>query len=154
MPVRRMTADQLFASIVQATGYREPRPAARRGFVPNDLANAAAEFRSRFADQSVPRTEAETSILQALALMNGRLVSDAVDLDKSETLVAVAEAPFLSSDERVAALFLATLSRPPTAEESSRFVQHVESGGAQNTKKALADVFWALLNSAEFALNH
>ena len=31
MPLRRMTADQLFASIVQATGFREERRAARRG---------------------------------------------------------------------------------------------------------------------------
>ncbi len=60
-----MTADQLFASIVQATGFREERRAARRGVVLPDLASAAAEFRNRFADQSVPRTEAETSILQA-----------------------------------------------------------------------------------------
>jgi hypothetical protein len=155
MPLRRMTADQLFASIVQATGYREKRRAAQRGVVLPDLANAAAEFRNRFSDQSVPRTEAETSILQALTLMNGGLVSDAVDLEKSETLVAVADAPFLSSFERVETLVMATLSRRPTPEESSRFVDYVERGGAaKNPKQALADVFWALLNSAEFALNH
>jgi hypothetical protein len=155
MPVRRMTADQLFASIVQATGFREPRRAARNGVAQSDLAIAAAEFRNRFSDQSVPRTEAETSILQALTLMNGKLTSDAVDLEKSETLVAVAEAPFLSTTQRVETLVLATLSRQPTPEESSRLVAYVDSGGpTKNPKQALADVFWALLNSAEFALNH
>jgi Protein of unknown function (DUF1549)/Protein of unknown function (DUF1553) len=155
MPIRRMTADQLFASIVQATGFREQRRAARRGVVLPDLASAAAEFRNRFADTSVARTEAETSILQALTLMNGGLVSDAVDLKKSETLLAVADAPFLSTAERVETLFMATLSRRPAPEESSRFVAYVESGGAaKNPKQALADAFWALLNSAEFALNH
>jgi hypothetical protein len=119
------------------------------------LASAAAEFRNRFADQSVPRTEAETSILQALALMNGQLTSDAVDLEKSETLVAVAEAPFLSTAERVESLFMATLSRRAEDDERARCVEHVERGGAaKDSKKALADVFWALLNSAEFALNH
>jgi hypothetical protein len=155
MPLRRMTSDQLFASIVQATGFREERRAAQRGVVLPDLTSAAAEFRNRFADQAVPRTEAETSILQALALMNGKLVSDATDLEKSETLVAVVEAPFLSHAERVEALFLATLSRKPSDEEAAALVGHVESGGpAKDPKKALADVFWALLNSAEFALNH
>lgn len=155
MPLRRMTSDQLFASIVQATGFREERRAAQRGVVLPDLTSAAAEFRNRFADQAVPRTEAETSILQALALMNGKLVSDATDLEKSETLVAVVEAPFLSHAERVEALFLATLSRQPSDEEAAAMVGHVESGGpAKDPKKALADVFWALLNSAEFALNH
>jgi hypothetical protein len=155
MPLRRMTADQLFASIVQATGFREERRAAQRGVVLPDTTSAAAEFRNRFADQSVPRTEAETSILQALALMNGKLVSDATDLGKSETLVAVADAPFLKTDERVETLFMAALSRPPAPEERAQMVEYVDRGGAdKDSKKALSDVFWALLNSAEFALNH
>jgi hypothetical protein len=155
MPLRRMTADQLFASIVQATGFREAPRTVRRGMPVVDMTSAAAEFRNRFADSSVPRTEAETSILQALALMNGQLVSDATDLAKSETLVAVADAPFLKNDERVEALFMAALARKPAPEELSQLVDHVERGGAQHdSKKALADVFWALLNSAEFALNH
>ncbi len=155
MPLRRMTADQLFASIVQATGFREERRPAQRGVVLPDTTSAAAEFRNRFADQSVPRTEAETSILQALALMNGKLTSDATDLEKSETLVAVAEAPFLETRQRVESLFLATLSRKPAPEELAQMVEYVDRGGAaSDPKKALADVFWALLNSAEFALNH
>jgi hypothetical protein len=154
MPLRRMTSDQLFASIVQATGFREGPRVTQRGALP-DLTGAAAEFRQRFADQSVSRTEAETSILQALALMNGKLVSDATDLEKSETLAAVAEAPFLSNPERVEALFMTALSRKPAPEELAPLVEHVERGGVeQNPKKALADVFWALVNSAEFALNH
>jgi hypothetical protein len=155
MPIRRMTSDQLFASIAQATGYREQRRAAQRGAAPSDLANAAAAFRSRFSDSSVPRTEAETSILQALTLMNGQLVSDAVDLEKSETLAAVADAPFLSNAQRVDTLVMATLSRRATPEESSRFAAYVETGGpTKDSNRALADVFWALLNSSEFALNH
>jgi hypothetical protein len=155
MPLRRMTAEQLFASIVQATGFREERKAAQRGVALPDLTSAAAEFRNRFADQSVPRTEAETSILQALALMNGKLVSDATDLEKSETLVAVEESPFLTTPQRVESLFMATLSRKPAAEELDELAGYVDGGGpAKDSKKALADVFWALLNSAEFALNH
>jgi hypothetical protein len=154
-PIRRMTADQLFSSIVEATGYRQQRRTMRQGQVVPDLASAAAEFRNRFADSSVPRTEAETSILQALTLMNGKLVSDATDLESSETLVAVAEAPFLSNSQRVESLFMATLSRRPEPEEITKLASYVERGGASgDSKKALADVFWALLNSAEFALNH
>ena len=57
MPLRRMTSDQLFASIVQATGFREQRRRSRAGVL-TDATSAAVEFRNRFADQSVPRTEA------------------------------------------------------------------------------------------------
>jgi hypothetical protein len=55
----------------------------------------------------------------------------------------------------VEALFLATMSRRPTAEESAKFVRYVDSGGpAKDPKRALADVFWALLNCSEFIVNH
>ena len=40
MPIRRMTADQLFSSIVEATGYRQQRRTMRRGQVVRDLASA------------------------------------------------------------------------------------------------------------------
>jgi hypothetical protein len=43
----------------------------------------------------------------------------------------------------------------PTPEESERLVRYVDSGGPRHEQKAaLADLFWALLNSAEFFLNH
>jgi hypothetical protein len=71
------------------------------------------------------------------------------------TLAGVADAPFLDTAGRVETLFLATLSRPPRPQETERFVKYVEGGGPQkDRKKALADVFWALLNSSEFILNH
>ena len=155
VPVRRMTADPLFNSIVPATGFREPRRIARPGAAVPETATAADEFRNRFSDSAVPRTEAETSILQALALMNGKLVSDATNLETSETLLAIAEAPFMDTAERVEMLFMATLTRAPMPDELAELAAYVDDGGAAgDSKKALADVFWALLNSAEFALNH
>ena len=39
--------------------------------------------------------------------------------------------------------------------EAERFGSYVQRGSTNNDrKKALADVFWALLNSSEFVLNH
>ena len=104
----------------------------------------------------MPRTEAETSILQALALMNGKLISDATDLAKSETLVAVADAPFLTTRRaRRDRCSWPRCRASPAPDELAELVAYVERGGAdKDPKKALADVFWALLNSAEFALNH
>ena len=63
----------------------------------------------------------------------------------------------LCGDEpgKVEVLYLATLSRRPTAEELARSVVYVERGGPTlDPKKALADVLWSLINSAEFVLNH
>ena len=54
--------------------------------------------------------------------------------------------------KQVGELFLVTLSRPPTPAEAKRLTAHVEAG--PDRRRALADVFWALLNSTEFAVNH
>jgi hypothetical protein len=49
-------------------------------------------------------------------------------------------------------LFLATLSRPPLAHESSAALGHV--AGAADKRKAWEDVHWALLNTNEFLFRH
>jgi len=155
MPLRRMTGEQLFDSLVQATGTREAPVARGRAAVFSDAESMRAAFQQKFSDTSVARTEAETTILQALSLMNGKIVTDATDLKTSETLGAVANAPFLDTRAKVETLFLATLSRHPTIGESAQFVAYVEKGGpSKNADGALADVFWALLNCAEFSLVH
>jgi hypothetical protein len=152
MAVKGLTQEQLYDSIVQATGYRDPTPANQRLY---DLQSPRAVFVSKFASQD-KRTEYHTSIPQALALMNSQLIADATSLSRSETLAAISEAPFLDTGAKVEALFLATLARKPRSEEAERLVKYVNDGGAakNNKKKALADVFWALLNSPEFILNH
>ena len=86
--------------------------------------------------------------------MNGSIIREATDLGQSDLLVAL-EAPFFTDEKRVEVLFLSTLSRMPTEEERSKLVPYVESGGVTNDRrKALGDILWALLNSAEFVLNH
>lgn len=153
MPLRQMTPEQLFDSLVQATGYRE-RIAEDQSLNPFAEDSVRGQFQSRFR-QAQRRTEAATSILQALALMNGAFVADATSLQESETLAAVAEMPLLGAETRVETLFLATLTRRPTPEEAAEFTSYVESGGATgDARAALADVFWALLNGAEFVLDH
>src|SRR5262249_5833523 len=123
--------------------------------------NARAEFLTKFANASDKRTEYQTSILQALALMNGRFVADQTDPDVSElgrskALAAILDLPTLDTPrKKLDALFLTALSRPMRPEEASRFVRYVEKGGPSGDRnKALADVFWVLLNSSEFFLNH
>ncbi len=137
MPVRLLTPEQVLASLGEATG-------AGRGDI--------AELVASFGKQPGGRPGVSPSVTLALALMNGKAVNDATGLEQSNTLAAVAHAPFLDTAERVEALYLAALSRRPTPAESSRLVRFVEKGG--DPQRALGDVFWALLNSGEFILNH
>ena len=152
MALRGMTPEQLFDSLAQATGYRERATVVVRGaFNPR---SPRTQFLAQFARQE-RQTETQTSIPQALALMNGKLIADATSLGRSTTLAAVVDAPFMSTAARVETLYLAALTRRPRAEELSRMVTYVESGGPRGEQgAALADVFWVLLNSSEFILNH
>jgi hypothetical protein len=160
--LRGLTAEQLFDSLAQATGFRDETPARGRALFASSAARE--EFLTKFAS-SERATEAQTSILQALTLMNGRFMSAVTSVRRSETLQAIADAPFLDVPGKIKALFLATLSREPTSKELARLVRYVEKSGEDDIKRvsrdltnrqseALADVFWALLNSAEFVLNH
>lgn len=151
MPLRRMTAEQLYDSLVQATGFRDTGGQQQPVNIFNDD-GVRNQFLAKFGDQSARRSEAQTSIPQALSLMNGTFTSDATNLDRSQIMAAIIELPFLDTAGRVETLYLATLTRPPDAEESAQMLAYVRA--AENEKDALADVFWALLNSAEFIFNH
>jgi hypothetical protein len=166
MPLRGLSPEQLFDSVAQATGYQEGGPQPQPVFIPNG--GARNEFVNKFANQSDKPTEVQTSILQALSLMNGRLTGSATSLQQSETLAAVLDAPFMDTADRIETLYLAALSRKPRPRELERLTKYVDNGGSapedfaalapperdKRYNQALADVFWVLLNSGEFFLNH
>jgi hypothetical protein len=158
MAVKGLSAEQLFDSLAQATGYQDGAPTNPYAAFQFGGNSPRTEFLTKFAQAGDKAQEAQTSILQSLALMNGKFVADATSVERSETFAAVADAPFLDTRGRIEALYLATLSRFPTPKETSRLVLYVEGGGPEgetkSQEKALADVFWALLNSGEFILNH
>jgi hypothetical protein len=58
-----------------------------------------------------------------------------------------------SDAEALEELFLATLSRRPTAAEKARFNEHL-AGASRGRREAFADVLWALINTTEFIFNH
>jgi len=151
MNVKGMTGEQLLDSLSIATGFVDLTPISQRPF---DLGGPRNQFLARFSSTE-KLTEKQTSILQALTLMNGKLVNDQTSLERSSYLAGVIDAPFLDTPGKVDALFLASLSRLPTQAEAERFGSYVDRGGSNgDRKKAVTDVFWALLNSSEFVLNH
>jgi hypothetical protein len=150
--VRGLTAEQLYDSLGVVIGTGAPA-----GRVPAiGVANfpGRADFLARFDSTDNP-VDAHTSILQALHLMNGKPIAEATSLQGNHYLRSVAEAKGRTSAQRIEELYLLTLARKPRPEESARLAKYVDSGGPRGDKAlALTDVFWALLNSSEFALNH
>jgi hypothetical protein len=153
MAVQGLTAEQLFDSLATAVGFFEPTQ--QQNVFALGQSGPRAEFLELFTADNSSVTDRQTSILQALALMNGQFTSTATNLDSSATLAAVAEFPLMNDTQRIETLYLATLTRLPREEEMARLTKYVASGGpSKNQKAALADLFWALLNSSEFLFNH
>jgi hypothetical protein len=154
MPLKGLTPEQVFDSLATAVGYRGDFTGQQFGFRFNPN-TPRGEILTKFANPVDRRTEWQTSILQALALMNGRFVSDATSLQRSETLAAVVDSPFMETRQKLDTLYLSALSRPMRGSEAARLIPYVQEGGpSRSSNKALADVFWVLLNSSEFILNH
>lgn len=151
--VRSLSPEQLFDSLAQATGFYEPRR--NENLFAIDDQTPRTEFLSLFALGTESVVDKPSTILQALGMMNGQFIANATDLERSTTLAGVLMLPGATVDEQVEALFLATLSRMPTREERETFVGYTNAAAEGEARsKALADVFWALLNSSEFSTNH
>jgi hypothetical protein len=141
MPVRGLSAGQLFDSLTQATGAE-----------PGD---ARGRFLELFAGSDERPVEAETTIIQALSMMNGSYIEGATSPTASQALGAIVKAPFLDTPGRIETIYLATLTRRPRPDELSLLVRFVDGRKtAEDRERALADVFWAVLNGPEFHLNH
>ena len=97
--------------------------------------------------------EYQAGVLQALALLNGSDLAEATDPERSPLLGSL-NAPFFTEDDRLAALFLAVLSRQPAQRELELCENRLASDSAADRTSAYSDILWTLLNSAEFALNH
>jgi hypothetical protein len=154
MSVRGLSPEQLFDSVAEATEYQEPAGMQPQPFNPfNGVQTPRRDFITKFAGRE-KKAEAHTSILQALFMMNGKFLAERTRLDNNKSLQTIASSP-RSTAQKLETLYLMSLSRQPRPEETERLVRYVDSGGpTHNSAQALADVYWALLNSAEFMLNH
>ena len=92
----------------------------------------------------------DLSLPQALNLVNGKTISDAV----ADAGGRVAKAILSGRSDRdlVAELYLASLSRPPTADELESGLKYLQSGSGRAVRAQ--DLLWALVNSKAFLYNY
>ena len=82
-------------------------------------------------------------------------MTNATSLEQSDVFTAIVEFPQLTIAERIEAFYLSTLSRFPTASETNKLTDYISSANTEDEKThAYSNLFWALLNSSEFLLNH
>ena len=155
--VKRMGAEELLDAVNAATGSTEKFPNLPAGMRAVQLPDPKVQ--NYFLDTfGRPLREiacecersAEPNMAQALHLMNSDFVQNKVAA-KTGRVGKLLEAK-KPDEEIVQELYLATVSRPATAEESARALQGVSQ--APNKTEGFEDLLWALLNSREFMFKH
>ncbi len=145
-PLKSMPPDQVFDALEQSLHLPISRvdPAAPR------WTGARVELVSRLSESS-SRTPDDyaAGIPQALMLMNGRMTNEATSPEASRLLRAVLDSPFLNDSEQVETLYMAILSRRPTADETSAIEQFLAKSSRAD---GMSNLVWALINSPEFVL--
>jgi hypothetical protein len=90
------------------------------------------------------------SLRQALLLIGGDVLESKIS--SINGYLASLHELNLEPGEVVETLYLRVLCRPPTEEELSHWTGLLK--GSSSPREATEDLFWALLNSREFAFNH
>ncbi|MBX9679796.1 MAG: DUF1549 and DUF1553 domain-containing protein [Gemmataceae bacterium] len=157
-----MTPEQMFESMMTATAVQSSK-------------TERMETKERWLDklvQNFGNDEGEEgsfsgTIVQALILMNGEDINKAISDEKVGTVAAVLKKRAFSrtaASDAINDLFLAALNRPATKAEIAKFtdpkvlnlprVPSAPSNQQTFWTRYYQDIFWAVLNSNEFILNH
>ena len=155
--VRILTAEQVLDAISAATGIPERFPGyppgtraieIAEGEVPNQFLRAFTRpVRNDACDCA---RETEPALNQVIHLVNnaGLLAK----IESPESRLSLAAKPGKTTAELVGIVFLATLSRRPTEQETALLLDHIAKTG--DRLAGLRDLQHALINSNEFLLRH
>jgi hypothetical protein len=172
---RRLMAEVLLDGISQVSGvptqfYRESGDRRNRNLgglgepYPTDLraiqlpdANVLSYFLKSFGRAprhltcTCERTD-EPSMVQVLHLSNGDTINEklAAKGNRIDQIIAAGT----PDDQIVEDAYLSTLARFPTAGEKERLVAALSAASADQRRLVLEDLYWSLLSSKEFLLNH
>jgi len=149
--VRPLSAEELLESWRQATGYDvvaatkakpDNKPLGR-------FHGVTWDYMVRFFGQPNNGVGNFQGGMQEHLYLNHGEVSRIIATDKGSLYQTVLDD---KSDERVDRLYLAILSRPPTAAEKAKFTEYL--GASDKPAERVREAIWALLTCSEFRFNH
>mgnify|MGYP003667533820 FL=1 len=148
--LRQMSAEQLYQSLVSSTnagggGSYEEQERQRRQWM--------QQFVVAFGtDEGDEATTFNGSIPQALMLFNGDLVKNATSTKPGSFLDQLSQSG-RSPRDRLTDLFMAGLARRPSKDELT-IAGKLMVARKGNEKEMLQDMWWAILNTNEFIMQH
>jgi len=154
MYLKSMEAEQLYDSLLIATEAHKANAQGRDDW--KEAQKRREEWLQQFiiafgTDENDEASTFDGTIPQALMLMNGPLTENAIGAEEGSYLHSVL-AENVPDVKKVQRLYLSTLGRKPTRRELNLANQIVQATGDRFA--SFQDIFWALLNSNEFVMNH
>ena len=148
--MRQMRAEELYDSLIVATKADKTQ---NRNEVDRVRSDWLRQFIVEFGnDEGVEGSTFDGTITQSLVLFNGPLIRRALAGKQGSMLYNLASHS-ASFDQKVDRLYLTALSRKATKKEKNAARLLVQWRGG-NSLEGLKDLWWAILNTNEFILNH
>jgi hypothetical protein len=165
MVLKAMSPEQLFESLLIAAKMEAGESKTGKRDLKEKWLGALI---SNFGDDEGNEVNFNGTVVQALLMMNGKDINDAISRkDKGTVALAIqygTRARGTAADKEKAAIsymFLTALNREPTKKELDAIIPQfffrdrgLGMNDLKNPNRRYEDLFWALLNSNEFILNH
>jgi Protein of unknown function (DUF1553)/Protein of unknown function (DUF1549) len=154
---RPLTAHQMADALAQATDvvnrYKDKAAGTRAIEIPDPATQSAileTFGRCSRVNGCASVANPSLSLRQSLLVIGGPVIEEKISNPRGylADLLKLSPAP----DEIVENLYLRTICRMPTSEEIAHWT--AELSQAKSLQEGAEDLFWALLNSREFAFNH
>ena len=167
--LKPLSAEQFFYSLLQATDFERLQQVRMKGMkkkggeerkdMLRQLERLKREHLKKFLflldNGEMEEIEAfNGTIPQALMMINGNMVNDSASHEEYGSFVNYVLEKWRGPVKRMEYIYLNVLSRLPTAKEKTYFRRYLERSLYRNKNLAYEDLYWVLLNSAEFSLNH
>lgn len=149
--VRPLTAEELTASLKQATLYNEAVKATGKDPADTLKVENSSHVMRYFGRPTNGEGEFQGNLFEHLYVNNGSEIRSVIKGPAGslwDTLVK-SDGPW---EDRVDRLFLTTLNRPPEPEERAKFVAYLSA--ADNKETAVTSAVWTLVSGSEFRFNH
>lgn len=149
--LRQMSAEQLYESLLVATQAHKTRGSYE------DQEKIKAEWLQQFTiafgtDEGDEATTFNGTIPQALMMFNGDLIKQATSIEKGSFLATIASSNMRPA-QKIEYLFQAAVGRGPTGAEMD-IANKLVVARKGDAAAAMQDMFWAVLNSNEFIMQH
>ncbi|MFL5242694.1 MAG: DUF1549 domain-containing protein [Gemmataceae bacterium] len=161
MMLKSMSPEQLFESLWTATHWEvklgRSKLTDKQNTEKSTLKNQwLSSLINGFGDDEGNEVNFNGTVVQALMMMNGKDINDAISRKDDGTVARAVVRSKGAFDRTVTDLYLVSLNRKPSQQELSKIrkAMYLTKSGEKDIAAPYQDVFWALLNSNEFLLNH